>query len=55
MALKLEAWVGIEPTIELLQSSALPLGDHALKGSNKTWFLRERSRGFLKVCSQKIV
>ena len=27
---KLEAWAGIEPAIELLQSSALPLGYHAL-------------------------
>lgn len=29
-ALKMEARVGIEPTIEDLQSSALPLGDRAL-------------------------
>ena len=29
----MEARVGIEPTIEDLQSSALPLGDRALKES----------------------
>lgn len=29
--LKLEAWAGIEPAIELLQSSALPLGYHAAR------------------------
>lgn len=27
----LEAWAGIEPAIELLQSSALPLGYHAFQ------------------------
>ena len=27
--LKKEAWVGIEPTMKLLQSLALPLGYHA--------------------------
>ena len=26
---RMEAWAGIEPAIELLQSSALPLGYHA--------------------------
>ena len=31
MIQKLEARVGIEPTIEDLQSSALPLGDRALR------------------------
>ena len=28
---KMEAWAGIEPAIELLQSSALPLGYHAFQ------------------------
>jgi hypothetical protein len=29
----MEAWAGIEPAIELLQSSALPLGYHAFPAS----------------------
>jgi hypothetical protein len=26
----MEAWVGIEPTIQVLQTRALPFGDHAV-------------------------
>ena len=39
--LKLEARVGIEPTIEDLQSSALPLGDRAI--IDAIWISRRRS------------
>ena len=37
---KLEAWAGIEPAIELLQSSALPLGYHAVRESEIGRLLR---------------
>ena len=40
---RMEAWAGIEPAIELLQSSALPLGYHAALQSNATHFRRERT------------
>ena len=40
----MEAWAGIEPAIELLQSSALPLGYHAALLSNAFLEIEERDR-----------
>ena len=42
---KKEAWVGIEPTVKLLQSHALPLGYHALKRS----FIRKKRKTYCKL------
>ena len=63
----LEARVGIEPTIEDLQSSALPLGDRAIADairssrcrspmssselSSKFYFVQRRSIGFVNSCT----
>lgn len=45
IAVKKEAWVGIEPTVKLLQSHALPLGYHALKRS----FIRKKRKTYCKL------
>ena len=47
-SLRMEAWAGIEPAIELLQSSALPLGYHAAFFNQTLPAFAGESTGLLK-------